>query len=159
MARRGNTGKIKMPFWRGVPPKSVNAININSINAIKVGFVTTLILVVLFIIGIVIAFAKVETQAPTAHTERMPESPLYLTVTTDLTLWLGNEAIGRDILPTALDAATKGERDTRVFFACGQLSILWRSHGGHEPPVQGRIPEGRVGRAGENASSDQPGSI
>jgi len=104
-----------MPFWRGVPPKSINAININSINAIKVGFVTTLILVVLFIIGIVIAFAKVETQAPTAHTERMPESPLYLTVTTDLTLWLGNEAIGREMLPTALDVATKGERDTRVF--------------------------------------------
>ena len=103
-----------MPFWRGVPPKSINAININSINAINVGIVTTLILV-LFIIGIVIALAKVETQAPTAHTERMPESPLYLTVTTDLTLWLGNEAIGRDMRPTSLDVATKGERDTRVF--------------------------------------------
>jgi biopolymer transport protein ExbD len=103
-----------MPFWRGVPPKSINTININSISAINVGFVTTLILV-LFIIGIVIALAKVETQAPTAHTERMPESPLYLTVTTDLTLRLGNEAIGRDILPMALDAATKGARDTRVF--------------------------------------------
>jgi biopolymer transport protein ExbD len=84
------------------------------INAINVGFVTSLILV-LFIIGIMIALGKVETQAPTAHTERMPESPLYLTVTTDLTLWLGNEAIDRDILPTALDAATNGERDTRVF--------------------------------------------
>jgi hypothetical protein len=113
-----------MPFWRGVPPKSINAININSINAINVGLVTTLILVVLFIIGIVIAFAKVETQAPTAHTERMHESPLYAR-----------------------------------FLARGQLSILWRSHGGHEPRVQGRIPEGRAGRAGENASSDQPGSI
>ena len=85
-----------------------------NVNAINVGFVTSLILV-LFIIGIMIALAKVETQATTAHTERMPESPLYLTVTTDLTLWLGNEAVGRDILPTALDAATKGERDTRVF--------------------------------------------
>jgi biopolymer transport protein ExbD len=82
------------------------------INAINVGFVTSLILVS-FIIGIMIALAKVETQAPTA--ERMPESPLYLTVTTDLTLWLGNEAISRDMLPTALDVATKGERDTRVF--------------------------------------------
>ena len=83
--------------------------------AINVGFVISLILV-LFIIGIMmIALAKVETQAPTAHTERMPESALYLTVTTDLTLLLGNEAIGRDMLPTALDAATKGERDTRVF--------------------------------------------
>src|SRR6478609_4960326 len=104
MARRGTTGKITMPFWRGVPPKSDQI----DINAINVGFATTLILV-LFIIGIVTALAKVETQAPTAHTERMPESPLYLTVTTDLTLWLGNEAIG---------------------------NILWRSHGGHEPPVQ-----------------------
>jgi hypothetical protein len=61
-------------------------------------FCTCLILV-LFIIGNMIALAKVETQAPTAHTERMPESPLYLTVATDLTLWLGNEAIGRDLLP------------------------------------------------------------
>ena len=94
------------------------------INAINVGFVTSLILV-LFIIGIMIALAKVETQAPTAHTERMPESPLYLTVTTDLTLWLGNEAIGRDILPTALDAATKGERDTRVFLRADNYSVSY----------------------------------
>ena len=47
----------------------------------------------------------------------MPESPLYLTVTTDLTLWLGNEAIGRDILPTALDAATKASAIPAFFYA------------------------------------------
>ena len=29
--------------------------------------------------------ASLQPERPTAHTERMPESPLYLTVTTDLT--------------------------------------------------------------------------
>src|ERR1700736_1017217 len=44
-----------------------------------------------------------------------PPMPQFLTVKADLTLALGDEPVGRDALGGALDAATKGDRDARIF--------------------------------------------
>jgi biopolymer transport protein ExbD len=43
------------------------------------------------------------------------DRPLYLTVKSDLTLALGDDSVSRDLLPGTLDAAAKGDKDTRIF--------------------------------------------
>jgi biopolymer transport protein ExbD len=57
----------------------------------------------------------VNLPASTAERQPRPEKPVFLTVKPDLTLALGNTAIPRDLLDSALLAATKGDKDTRIF--------------------------------------------
>src|SRR5260370_15885772 len=52
---------------------------------------------------------------PPAEPQPRPERPLYLTVKSDLTLALGEDPVSRDFLPSTLDAAAKGDKDTRIF--------------------------------------------
>ena len=44
-----------------------------------------------------------------------PDKPLFLTVKSDLTLTLGNDAVARGALGAALDRATGGDKEQRVF--------------------------------------------
>jgi biopolymer transport protein ExbD len=76
-----------------------------------------LVLLIIFMVAAPLATVDILVNLPAASAEPQPrpERPLYLTVKSDLTLALGNDTIARDVLPTALDAATKGERDTRIF--------------------------------------------
>jgi biopolymer transport protein ExbD len=57
----------------------------------------------------------VNLPASTAETQPRPDKPLYLTVKSDLTLSLADDAVNRDGLAAALAAATKGDKETRVF--------------------------------------------
>jgi biopolymer transport protein ExbD len=76
-----------------------------------------LVLLIIFMVAAPLATVDILVNLPAASAEPQPrpERPLYLTVKSDLTLALGNDTIGRDVLPAALDAATRGERDTRIF--------------------------------------------
>ena len=62
----------------------------------------------------------------TADPQPRPDRPLYLTVKADLTLALGDDSVSRDLLPGTLDAAAKGDKDTR-FFCVRTRQYLWRS--------------------------------
>ena len=50
-----------------------------------------------------------------ATPEQRPPDPVFLTLERDLSLKLGDGPIGRETLPGALDAATKGDRERRIF--------------------------------------------
>jgi biopolymer transport protein ExbD len=58
---------------------------------------------------------QVNLPASTAEPQQRPDQPLYLTVKSDLTLALGNDPLARNLLRGALDAATKGDKDARIF--------------------------------------------
>src|SRR5258707_11092312 len=75
-----------------------------------------LVLLIIFMVAAPLATVDILVNLPAASAEPQPrpDRPLYLTVKSDLTLALGNDPIPRDVLPAALDAATKGERDTRI---------------------------------------------
>jgi biopolymer transport protein ExbD len=60
--------------------------------------------------------APTHLPASTAEPQPRPERPLYLTVKSDLTLALGDNPVSRDLLPSTLDAAANGNKDTRIFF-------------------------------------------
>ena len=59
--------------------------------------------------------SPVDLPATTAQPQQRPDKPVFLTIKADLTLALGDDPVPRDALAAALDAATKGNHDERIF--------------------------------------------
>jgi len=76
-----------------------------------------LVLLIIFMVAAPLATVDVAVNLPTAAAQAEPRPPMpqYLTVKADLTLALGDQPVEREALGGALDAATKGDRDTRIF--------------------------------------------
>jgi biopolymer transport protein ExbD len=76
-----------------------------------------LVLLIIFMVAAPLATVDVAVNLPaaTAEPQPRPEKPVFLTVQPDLTLALGETAIPRALLDRALGAATKGDKDTRIF--------------------------------------------
>jgi biopolymer transport protein ExbD len=76
-----------------------------------------LVLLIIFMVAAPLATVDIQVNLPAANVEPQPrpDKPLYLTVKPDLSLALGNDAVGRGQLASALDAMTNGDRKTRVF--------------------------------------------
>src|SRR5437867_8033944 len=76
-----------------------------------------LVLLIIFMVAAPLATVDILVNLPaaTAEPQPRPDRPLYLTVKSDLTLALGNDAVDRNRLRATLDAASNGERDTRIF--------------------------------------------
>ena len=93
--------------------------SLNEIHEINVTPFIDVMLVLLIIFMVAAPLATVDIQvnlpASTAEPQPRPDKPLYLTVKSDLTLALGNDPVSRDLLRSKLDAAAKGDKDTRIF--------------------------------------------
>jgi len=76
-----------------------------------------LVLLIIFMIAAPLATVDVSVDLPASNAprEQRPDRPLYLTVKSDLSLTIGDEAVARGELGSALDAATGGDREQRVF--------------------------------------------
>ena len=76
-----------------------------------------LVLLIIFMVAAPLATVDVAVNLPasTADPQPRPDKPIFLTVKADLTLVLGETGISRETLGSALGAATKGEKDTRIF--------------------------------------------
>jgi biopolymer transport protein ExbD len=76
-----------------------------------------LVLLIIFMVAAPLATVDIQVNLPasTAEPQPRPDKPLYLTVKSDLTLALGNDPVSRDLLRSTLDAAAKGDNDTRIF--------------------------------------------
>jgi biopolymer transport protein ExbD len=76
-----------------------------------------LVLLIIFMVAAPLATVDIQVNLPasTAEPQQRPDKPLYLTVKSDLSLALGDDAVNRDRLRSALDAATKGDKDARIF--------------------------------------------
>ena len=76
-----------------------------------------LVLLIIFMIAAPLATVDVPVNLPASTAERQPrpDKPLFLTVKADLSLALGDDPVGRDALALALDRATGGDREQRVF--------------------------------------------
>jgi biopolymer transport protein ExbD len=95
----------------GEDPAEVHEINV-------VPFIDVmLVLLVIFMVAAPLATVDVPVDLPaaTAEPQPRPEAPVYVTLRDDLTLALGAEAVVRTELASALDAATGGDREARVF--------------------------------------------
>jgi biopolymer transport protein ExbD len=76
-----------------------------------------LVLLIIFMVAAPLATVDIAVNLPaaTAEPQPRPEKPVFLTVKQDLTLALGETVIPRGLLDSALDAATKGDKDARIF--------------------------------------------
>jgi biopolymer transport protein ExbD len=76
-----------------------------------------LVLLIIFMVAAPLATVDIQVNLPasTAEPQPRPEKPLYLTLKLDLSLSLGNDAVERAALASALEMLTKGEKDSRIF--------------------------------------------
>jgi len=76
-----------------------------------------LVLLIIFMVAAPLATVDIAVDLPSANAPQQPRppQPLFLTVKPDLTLAIGDDAVARGALGPALDAATKGDRDARIF--------------------------------------------
>jgi biopolymer transport protein ExbD len=76
-----------------------------------------LVLLIIFMVAAPLATVDIAVDLPSSNAEQQqkPDKPIYLTLKPDLTLAIGDDAVARDQLATALDAATGGNKDSRIF--------------------------------------------
>ncbi|MGC1695774.1 MAG: TonB system transport protein ExbD [Pseudolabrys sp.] len=76
-----------------------------------------LVLLIIFMIAAPLATVDISVDLPDANAERSPrpDKPLFLTLKSDLSMTLDNDVIKRAALSAALDQATNGDKQQRVF--------------------------------------------
>lgn len=76
-----------------------------------------LVLLIIFMIAAPLATVDIAVDLPasTAQSPPRPDKPLFLTLKSDLSLLVDNDVVGRNDLIGALDRATTGDRNQRVF--------------------------------------------
>ncbi len=76
-----------------------------------------LVLLIIFMIAAPLATVDISVDLPAANAEPSPrpDKPLFLTLKSDLSLTLDNDAVARAGLGAALDRATAGDKQQRVF--------------------------------------------
>jgi len=76
-----------------------------------------LVLLIIFVVAAPLATVDigVELPATAAEPQPRPDKPIFVTVKPDLTVAVGEDTMARDGLATALDAATKGRKDERIY--------------------------------------------
>ena len=76
-----------------------------------------LVLLIIFMVAAPLATVDTPVDLPVSTAERRPkrDAPLYLTVKADLSFVLREAPIARQELGSALDKATNGKKDERIF--------------------------------------------
>ncbi len=76
-----------------------------------------LVLLIIFMVAAPLATVDVPVDLPisTAQPQPRPDKPVFLTVKADLTLDLAEAPVQRDAITGALQAATGGDREQRIF--------------------------------------------
>ena len=76
-----------------------------------------LVLLIIFMIAAPLATVDISVDLPAANAERQqrPDKPLFLTLKQDLTVALDNDPVTRGGLAAALNQATSGDKEQRVF--------------------------------------------
>ena len=82
-----------------------------------------LVLLIIFMVAAPLATVDIAVNLPssTAAPQPRPDKPLYLTLSPDLSLALGDDPVARDALAAALDRATDGDKDARIFLRADKV--------------------------------------
>jgi biopolymer transport protein ExbD len=76
-----------------------------------------LVLLIIFMVAAPLSTVDIAVDLPisTAKLQPRPDKPVFLTVKADLSLALGNDPVGAAALAGAIDAATGGDKQKRIF--------------------------------------------
>ncbi len=108
-----------------------------------------LVLLIIFMVAAPLSTVDVNVDLPTstAQPTQRPEKPLFLTIKSDLSLNLGDKSVSHDGLAAALDAATNGDKDQRIYRPWRQDGRLWAGDGSDESLARCGLSEDRARRA------------
>jgi biopolymer transport protein ExbD len=81
-----------------------------------------LVLLIIFMVAAPLATVDINVDLPasSAQAQPRPEQPVYVTLRADLNLDIGNDAVAPGGLAAALDAATGGDKEQRIFLRADQ---------------------------------------
>jgi biopolymer transport protein ExbD len=81
-----------------------------------------LVLLIIFMVAAPLSTVDVHVDLPvsTAKPQQKPDKPIYLTIKSDLSFNIGNEAIARAQLVSAIDTATQSDKGKRLFLRADQ---------------------------------------
>ncbi len=84
-----------------------------------------LVLLIIFMIAAPLATVDIPVELPstTAQRQERPDKPIFLTIKADRSLAIGDDAVSREALPQALNAAAKGNHDERIFLRADKSVI------------------------------------
>ena len=76
-----------------------------------------LVLLIIFMIAAPLATVDISVDLPAANAERTPrpDKPIFLTLKSDLSMTLDSDVVNRGALAGALDKATTGDKQQRLF--------------------------------------------
>src|ERR1700761_7170222 len=76
-----------------------------------------LVLLIIFMIAAPLATVDVPVDLPSTTVERQqrPDKPIFLTIKADRTLAIGDDPVAPDMLASALDSASSGNHEQRIF--------------------------------------------
>jgi TonB system transport protein ExbD (group 1) len=82
-----------------------------------------LVLLIIFMVAAPLATVDLGVDLPASAVEPQPrpDKPVFVTVKPDLTIAVGEEIIPRDTLSGTLDAATKNNKDERIFLRADKV--------------------------------------
>ena len=82
-----------------------------------------LVLLIIFMVAAPLATVDIAVDLPssTAPPQERPPQPVFLTLRPDLSLALGDDVVAREALGPALGAATKGDKDARIFLRADKV--------------------------------------
>ncbi|MDO5620547.1 MAG: TonB system transport protein ExbD [Paracoccus sp. (in: a-proteobacteria)] len=82
-----------------------------------------LVLLIIFMVAAPLATVDVNIDLPAARgvASQRPDQPVWLSISPDLALHLGDEAVSRDGLVPALETLTKGDREARIFLRADRM--------------------------------------
>ena len=76
-----------------------------------------LVLLIIFMVAAPLSTVDVPVELPTSNAaaKPRPDKPVFVSLKSDLSLVLGDAVVARNTLSEALTAATKGNKDERIF--------------------------------------------
>ena len=82
-----------------------------------------LVLLIIFMVAAPLATVDLGVDLPASAVEPQPrpDKPVFMTLKPDLSIAIGEDVIPRDTLSGALDAATKSNKDERIFLRADKV--------------------------------------
>ncbi|WP_295854625.1 TonB system transport protein ExbD [Tardiphaga sp.] len=82
-----------------------------------------LVLLIIFMVAAPLATVDLGVDLPASAVapQPRPDRPVFLTVKPDLSIAVGEDVVARDALNAALDTATKGSKDERIFLRADKV--------------------------------------
>src|SRR6185437_2790135 len=76
-----------------------------------------LVLLIIFMVAAPLATVDIGVDLPASAVEPQPrpDKPVFVTLRPDLSVAVGDDVVARDALTGALDTATRGQKDERIF--------------------------------------------